>query len=138
MNGEDFARIAGEALAPFLAELGFAMEEPSISGRHYRVRFLGSDHAVSVSYEPGDEALFVMVFGYKDGEVSDIDDREATLRLADLNRRFMHEVSEEEFVANDAYFESVPIGDEEERRVLKAARELRLVLPRLFSSESSD
>jgi hypothetical protein len=37
MNGQDFLRIANEAFAPFLRDLGFSMDAPSISGRFYRV-----------------------------------------------------------------------------------------------------
>ena len=85
MNGQGFLRIATEALVPFLRELGFVMDEPSISGRYYRASFTGIAHAVSISYEPGDDALFVMVLSRKNGELSDIDDRAETPRLADLN-----------------------------------------------------
>jgi hypothetical protein len=134
MNGQDFIRITHEAFEPFLSKLGFAMDEPSISGRYYRVSFTAPQSAVSVSYEPGDDALFVMVFGRKNGQLSDIDNRKETPRLSDLNRRYMTTVTQAERVANDKAFESVMVNDNEERQLLKAAKELRLVLPKHLCS----
>lgn len=134
MNGRDFLRIANEAFVPFLKGLGFVMDEPSISGRFYRVSFTGSAHAVSVSFEPGDDALFVMVFGRNNGELSDIDDRTKTPRLADLTSRYMAAVTKEERAKNERAFEAVAVSDNEERLLLKAAKELCLVLPKYLNS----
>jgi hypothetical protein len=130
MNGQDFLRVCKAAFAPFLKELGFSMDSPLISGRFYRVSFTGAAHAVSVSYEPGDEALFVMVFGRERGELTDIDDRLKTPHLADLNARYMPTITSEDRAANEAVFASVEVRDKEELAVLKAAKELRLVLPK--------
>ena len=134
MNGQDFLRIAKEAFIPFLKELGLEMDEPSMSGRFYRASFTGPAHAVSVSYEPGDGAFFVMVFGRKNGKLSDIDDRTKTPRLADLNSRYMPTITNKERVENEVAFESVVARDREERLLLKAAKELRLVLPKYLRS----
>ena len=130
MNGQDFLRIAKDALAPFLKELGFSMDSPSISGRFYRVSFTGAAHAVSVSYEPGDESWFILVFGREDGELTDIDDRAKTPNLADLNARYMPTISSGERAENEAAFAFVEARDKEELVLLKAAKELRLVLPK--------
>ena len=130
MNGQDFLRLCNVAFAPFLKELCLSMDSPSISGRFYRVSFTGAGNAVSVSYEPGDDALFVMVFGRENGELTDIDDRLKTPRLADLNTRYMPTITSEERAANEAVFASVSTRDKEESALLKAAKELRLVLPK--------
>lgn len=134
MNGKDFMRITSAAFTPFLTKLGFKVDEPSVSGRYYRTSFTGLSHAVSVSYEPGDNALFVIVFIRNNGELSDVDDSTKTLRLVDLNRRYMSAVTAEERAENEAFFRSVDAKDEEERVVLKAAKELRLVLPRYLQN----
>jgi hypothetical protein len=134
MNGQDFLRVSHEAFEPFLKELGFSMDEPSISGRYYRVSFTAPQSAVSVSYEPGDDVLFVMVFGRKDGQLSDIDNRKETPRLSDLNSRYMAAVTQAERTMNEKAFESILIHDNEERQLLKAAKELRLVLPKYLHS----
>jgi hypothetical protein len=130
MNGQDFLRIASEAFAPFLKEFGFSMDAPSISGRLYRVSFTGPKHSVSVSFEPGDGAFFVVVFSRENGQLSDMNDRLSSPRLSDLNSRHMNRVTREERVANEAFFKSVLVQDEEERTLLKYAKELRLVLPK--------
>jgi hypothetical protein len=136
MNGQDFIRIAGEAFAPFLKGLGFAMGTPSISGRHYWISFTSTTHVVDVSYEPGEpgDALFVQVSMREKGKLSAFDDASKTLRLGDLNSRFMQFVRDEERNANEAVFRSVVAHDKMERLLLKFAKELRLVLPRYLQS----
>ncbi|MCI0557993.1 MAG: hypothetical protein MN733_05820 [Nitrososphaera sp.] len=134
MNGQDFMRVIHDAFEPFLVALGFSMDIPSISGRFYRVSFSNPKNAVSVSYEPGDNALFVLVFSREKGELSDIDDRAKTPRLADLNSRYMHLVSNDERAVNELFFQPVVVRDQEERLLLKCAKELRLVLPRYLNT----
>lgn len=130
MSGPGFLRIVRAGFAPFLAELGFTMDSSCVSGRLYRATFTSPKAVVSVSYEPGDEVLFVMVFRRQDGVLSDIDDRSNTPRLTDLNMRYMHTITKEERLANEALFGTIEPRDKEERSLLKAAKELRLVLPK--------
>ena len=119
MNGFEFFRIADEAFAPFLVELGFSIDSPSISGRLYRVSFSGGSYSVDISYEPGDEAPRILAFTKEHGRKSEIDDSVKTPRLADLNRRYMREIGIEERAANDAAFASIHVNDNQERLLLK-------------------
>lgn len=137
MNGHEFLRIVREAFEPFLREIGFSMGVPSISGRHYHVKFFGPMHVVSVSFEPGCDAQFVMILRRENDGLSDIDDRTRSPRLSDLNKRYMGEVSAPERLSNDNYFKSIVVRDEHQQSLLKAARELRLVLPRFLTEERS-
>ena len=137
MNGQDFLRIANDVFVPFLKELDFVMDEPSIGGRFYCVDFNSASHQVSVSYEPGDDAFFVMVGECRNRKFIDIDDRAKTPRLADLNSRYMPTVTNEERAENEAAFELVIARDKEERFLLKAAKELRLVLPKYLENQES-
>ena len=109
------------------------MDTPSISGRVYRGSFTGPKHSVSVSFEPGDEAFFVLVFSREDGKLSDMDDRLKTPRLSDLNSRYMNGVRSEDRAANESFFQSIVARDQEERALLRSAKELRLVLPKYFA-----
>lgn len=59
-----------------------------------------------------------------------MDDRLKTPRLSDLNSLYMKTVSSGERVANESAFQSVVARDEEERVLLKSAKEHCLVLPR--------
>lgn len=130
MNDQGFLRIINEAFTPFLAEMGFSMEKPEISGRWYHIEFTGKSHSVSISFEPGDEAFFLMIYTLGHKQLSDIDDSSITPRLFDLNRRYMSTVSTKERAANEAAFEGIVVRDRQEEVLLKAAKELRLVLPK--------
>lgn len=136
MDGQDFLRVIHDAYEPFLVELGFSMDAPSISGRFYRASFINSKNSVWVFYEPGDDALFVYVFSQEGNGLSDIDDRSKTPRLSDLNSRYMHLVSNEERVENELFFRFVDVKDNEERLLLKCAKELRIVLPRYLRHQT--
>ena len=133
MNGQDFIRIVQSTFWPSLEELGFQMDTPSISGRLYRASFSNARNVVSISYEPGDSAQFVMIFTKEKDILSDIDDRSKTPRLSDLNNHYMHMVSSTERAQNDVLFSSVHETGEEEKCLIKAAKELRLVLPKYLS-----
>jgi hypothetical protein len=138
MNGISFSALLRSAFQPFLNELGFVMEAPLISGRYYRSSFIGERNVVSVSYEPGDEAVIVAVFSKCGSEVSDFDDRSKTLLLSDLNRRYQSQVTESERLQNDLAFQCILVEDQAERVLLKAAKELRLLLPRyLFDNREA-
>jgi hypothetical protein len=137
MSGQDFLRIVNEAFAPWLKELGFSMDTPSISGRLYRASFAGQKHSVSVSFEPGDDAFFILVFSRENGQLSSWDDRLKTPRLSDLNSRYMNTVSSEERVANEDAFKSIAARDEAEKFLLKSAKEIRLVLPRYLANQGN-
>jgi hypothetical protein len=107
MNGLGFFRLIDEAFAPFLTHLGLSMNSPRISGRFYAATFSNETHSVDISFEPGDKRFLVLVFSKKNGKSSDIDDRVKTLRLADLNNRYMQELTREERSANETFFKSV-------------------------------
>src|SRR5688500_18235780 len=101
MDSKGFVRIVNEAFVPFLDRHGLVMEELDLSGRLYEASFTTRDLAVSVSYEPGDAALFIMVFRVEGGDLSSIDDRSQTPRLADLNNRYLRGVTAQERLANE-------------------------------------
>ena len=135
MNSQDFLRIVNTAFQPFLVALGFSLDAPSISGRFYRVSFSSAINTVSVSYEPGDNAFFIVVFSRENDELSDFDDRNKTPRLTDLNSSYMHQVSDNERSENALFFKPVLTENQEERFLLKCAKELRLVLPLYLSTQ---
>jgi len=130
MNGQNFLRIINEVFVPFLSELKFMIDNPSISGRYYHVQFRNIAHVISVSYEPGDEALFIMLREREGDRLSDIDDRVKSPRLDDLNRLYMHAITVEERERSKVLFDSIMVHDKAEQLLLKSAQELYLVLPR--------
>lgn len=137
MDGKDFLRVVKEAFSPFLQALGFEEDVPSISGRFYRASFSSTHNVISISFEPGDSALFIMVFSRENGELSDIDDRSRTPRLVDLNTRYLHLITNDELLNADAKFASIRVNDKDELFLLKAAKELSLVIPKHLQSDAS-
>lgn len=134
MNGQDFLRVIQDTFEPFLVAQGFSIGDSSISGRLYRTRFNTQKNVIEVSYEPGENALFVLIFSREKGELSDIDDRTKTPRLADLNTLYMPLVSDTERATNEIFFQGISVKDQEERQLLKCAKELRLVLPKYLNA----
>ena len=129
MNGQAFVRTVERMFLPFLREAGFPGVSTTLSGKLYRASFAGAELMVSVSFEPGDDALFVIVFTRENDGWSDMDNRESSPRLSDLNARYLGMVGPEERAENEVYFRSIEACDAVERAMLKAAKELRLVLP---------
>jgi hypothetical protein len=134
MNSNDFQRIITEAFQPCLKKLGFTLKPLSISGREYNACFESETHVVDVSYEPGDDYLDTAVYGREHTKLSDIDDPSKTLRLGELNRQYMQLVTSDERRANEALFKSIAAKDAMERRLLRLAEDLCLVLPKYLSA----
>lgn len=132
MTGDRFVALIGATYRPFLAELGFKEEAPHVSGRFYEVRFVGDDFEVCVSFEPGDQMLHVLV-PPRDPTLAEIDDPRSTARLRDLNRRYLGTVPQEEVRSSSLEFSGIDTRDDHERLLVKAANELRLVLPRYLA-----
>ena len=130
MNSHDFLRIVDQAFAPFLRVLGFLAETPMIYGRLFEATFTGPHHVVSVTFESGDDFQAIYIFTRKGAGRSSIDSPTETPRLPDLNRRYMALVTEAEHAANQTFFCGVRPQDDTERALLKAAKDLRPVLPR--------
>lgn len=126
MNAEAFHDVVRRLISPALEPLGFVLQM-SVSGRMYSAEFVSPDHVASISFEPGDDYLLVVVFTVTDGVRSDLDDRQRTPRLCDLNRRFMSP-AEIEQLHRSPTLECT--GYPSTAKLVKSARELAVVLPR--------
>jgi hypothetical protein len=136
MNDERFLVTVEQAFSPFLSRLGFTADDPSISGRYYRASFSGPMNSIWITFEPGDDELSIIIFTRENGRLSNIDDRSKTPRLSDLNSRYMRMVSDQARSDNEAIFADVVAKDSRERLMLKAAKELHLVLPKYLEALS--
>ena len=125
MNGVEFVLAVRRYVGPVLERPGFQVTT-DISGRMYSVEFGSDTHGVSVSYDPGDDFLLVVIFTVKGGIRSNIDDRVATPRLSDLNARFLHASDADELNRRRSEGALGP----EERRIQRIGAELSIVLPR--------
>lgn len=137
MDGNGFLKIIRTAFQPFLLPMGFSAKAPSVNGRFYEATFEGTESVISVAFEPGENYFNVYIFGLEAGRLSDIDDRESTRRLSDLNSRYQHEVTPRERVDNENFFQQVIANDNAEKMLLKGAKDLRLILPLYLRDHAS-
>jgi hypothetical protein len=133
VTDETFVAIVEGAFVAPLAHLGFSLQELELHGRFDLATFVREDYAIHVSYEPGDEAVFIIVFRRKNGVLSDIDNPSETVRLSDLNERYMRFITPQERANCDAAFRSVQVTGRAEQLMVKGAKELSLVLPRYLA-----
>ncbi|MNT90529.1 hypothetical protein D3C72_2314430 [compost metagenome] len=69
-----------------------------------------------------------------DNDLRSIDDPLKTPRLSHLNARYMELVPKIEWDENEEFFGRQTPRDGAERRLIKCAKDLRLVLPRYLAS----
>ena len=130
MDGLRFENLMRSAFRPFLAPLQFVMQPIHISGRHYSASFVGPSHTLLVGFEPGDGQTIVMLQANGSNSIRSFDDPETTPRLSTLNAQYMGLVEGKERAENEAFFGQLQPQDEQERALIKCAKDLRLVLPR--------
>jgi hypothetical protein len=126
MNSDQFVEAVKTVLCPSLEPLGFRISTRT-SGRSYEAECATDDHVAIVSFEPGDGFLLVAVLSVDNGNRSSLDDRAASPRLSDLNRRFLDQADVE--LLEQVRRRDQP-GDPEIARVVSALRQLCLVLPK--------
>ena len=110
------------------------MQPVLISGRYYRASFVGPDHTVLITFEPGDDDATTMLLTNGDDDLRAIDDPEKTPRLSHLNSKYMGLVTAIERAENDDFFGKIEARDSAENGLIKCAKDLRLVLPRHLAS----
>jgi hypothetical protein len=124
-----FVTMIEHVFVPVLVPLGFDRSDPSLSGRAYIARFSSRSHSVTISYEPGDDYFFVRVSSSPRPTLAELDDPTVTTSLNEINGRYMPTISAEERARGASLLE-IPTDDPIDRRMLKAALELALVLPK--------
>ncbi len=111
--GHEFTNAIRTYFVPFLEEYGFALSEPmAISGKHYFARFTSGTGELFVSYEPGEDYLHVG-FGSP---------------LSENRPPELTDVPVEAYRENTDYFAGREATSDLEKKLLKAARDLRLRL----------
>jgi hypothetical protein len=126
MTGAEFARMIVDGLESELAALGFASDGPTIHGKEYSATFTAPQFRLLVSYEPGDDWLATYVLRRVGSGWSEIDDRQQTPRLDDLNRRYSKRLNDTE---RDRRPIEPSVDDPAARRLARALAQIPLVLP---------
>lgn len=134
MNGLSFESLMQSVFKPFLEQLGFAMQPVHVSGRYYRASFADRKCTLLITFEPGDEQTTVMLLTNGDDDLRSIDDPAKSPRLSHLNARYMGLVTASERADNEAFFGHQEPLDRAEQKLIKCAKDLRLVLPHYLAS----
>lgn len=109
----------------FLKLFGFPVPAKfTISGRLYDATYEKNNKLLSISYEPGDEYLEIMLFEKNGDKLSDYDDRSVTKSLSDLNKKFSVNFSDVGIKDIVNYFNGMKAVDAESKQLKKRAREL--------------
>ena len=109
----------------FLVLFGFSIPARfNLSGRLYDATYEKHNKSLSISYEPSDEYLEIMLFEKCGNNLSDYDDRSATKSLSDLNKQYAINVKDTAIKKIDKYFSGFALVNEESILLRKQAREL--------------
>jgi len=98
----------------------------TISGRMYDATYEKSNKSLSISYEPGDEYLEIILFEKNGEKLSDYDDRTTTKSLSDLNRQYTINIKNTDINKIDESFNSLVAENKELMQLKKKARELNI------------
>jgi hypothetical protein len=132
IEGKDYINAVKQFYSFLETEYGYLVVNETINGNvFYDVVFKDKEKAVSISYENVENYLEVIVFLLQKGEMPDYDDKTKTLHLKQLNRQLIAKVSKGEISLNAEYFTKLHPKTEIERKLLKEAKELRMVLQHL-------
>lgn len=110
-------------------EFGFEPPKEKIVGNaFYDLERKGRNKIISISYENISDYFQVIVFLLEDEDLPNYDDKTKTLHLNRLNAEVLSSASKIEIQVNNEYFSNFITQDDFERKVLQAAKELRLCL----------
>lgn len=129
IDGKKYIEIVKLFFSFLVSEFGFKqLKETENGNAFYDVEYGNNEKNVSISYENIEEYLQVIVFMLKNGQLPDYDDPTHTLHLNELNKRVLSKIDKNEIVKNNEEFNKFKANDELEQKLLKSAKELRLVL----------
>lgn len=97
-------------------------------GLFYDVEYKKDGLLISISYENREDYLQVILFRLINGKKPEYDDKHMTIHLEKLNNALFKTLSSNNFKENEICFASLNASSNIERKLLKAAKELRLCL----------
>ncbi len=129
IEGKEYIKIVKSFYSFLELEFGFNKVNEIINGNaFYDVEYKNKEKLVSISYENIEDHLEVIVFKLFNGAVPDYDDKSKTLHLSELNKLLVKKIDKKQINLNAQYFSKYNAKDNLERKLLKAAKELRLCL----------
>ena len=94
----------------------------------FDVEYGDNQRTVSISYENMEGYLEVLLFKLVNGGLPEYGDRRNTFHLNALNKKILPSIDKEEIIKNNLIFSKHEADDEVSAKLLKSAKELRLVL----------
>lgn len=129
IGGESYIKLVKAYFSYLDMEYGFMRLAEKIQGNaFYGIEYTDGQKIVSVSYENITDYFTVIFFLLKEGERPNYDDKEKTLHLDKLNVKVFSVADNDEIQLNTKYFSKFKATSETEKKLLKAAKELRLCL----------
>ena len=133
IEGDQYLRLVGLFYSFLETEFHFKKVRETINGNaFYDVEYENENKIISVSYENLESHLEIIVFKLENGVRPSYDDKVRTIHLNVLNTSVISKVDKEELGINAEYFSEYTAKSEIERKLLKAAKELRLGLKHLI------
>jgi hypothetical protein len=129
IDGKKYIEIVKLFFSYLITEYGFNQTKEIENGNaFYDVEYRDAKRVISVSYENIEDYLQVIVFKLKNGDIPDYDDKTYTLHLSELNKIILPQVDKTEVEENNILFDKFETTDSLKRKLLKSAKELRLIL----------
>lgn len=128
MSGKKYIEIVKLFFSFLPNEFGFRLLKETENGNaFYDVEYGDIIRVVSISYENIEDYLQVIVFKLKNGKLPDYDDKTCTFHLNELNKKILPRIGKEEIAENNVLFNKFETSNELEKKLLKSAKELRIV-----------
>jgi hypothetical protein len=129
IDGNKYIEVVGAYFEFLITEFSFKVSEEIINGNFfYRFRYMDEIKAITISYENIEDYLSVFISVLQNGIMPDYDDKTKTLHLNKLNAQVLSRLNRSEIALNSEYFTRLRPENELEKKLLKCAKELRLVL----------
>jgi hypothetical protein len=129
ISGKEYLEIVKQYFSFLSLELGFEPLKETINGNaFYDVEYKNSDKIISISYENIEDYLSVIVFELKNGIVPDYNDKARTFHLQELSSEIISKLNQLEIRENSMIFKKFIASGGFEKRLLKSAKDLRMVL----------
>lgn len=103
-------------------------EEKTRGNSFYDIQYADDEKIISISYENIESYLQVIILKLENGKLPDYDNKDSTLHLNNLNREIFSLIHKRQIKENSNLFNKFHPKNELERKLLKSAKELRIVL----------
>lgn len=129
IEGKDYIERVTNYFGFLNKEFNYVILEEKIRGNaFYDVQYRTTGKIISISYENIEDYLLIVIYLLVDGQLPDFDDSTRTLHLNKLNALLVPMVNKQDIEANATFFSDCQQMNNLERRLLKAAKELRICL----------